>query len=880
MKKNVTALLLAAVIAAGTIGTVPALASETSSDTTLETTSEMPEETEEAAADAAPEEEFAEEAEQASTELASDEETDAESVEKTETAVDDSSDYADTDTSAAAADEEGSAAADEEGSSAADDEGPAAATTENPAAAATTAAATTAEATATEATAAATGKEAALADDPATSGTCGENAAWTLTGTEPNLTLTISGSGAIRNYSKTGMPWASKRAKIKTVVVEDGITSIGNYAFYSLNKMSNVVLGDTVSSIGEYSFAECYSLTKITIPDSMTRIGGGALSYCDNLKEIHIRSLETWLNIDDADSHRCNLYFDGQLLTNVVIPDGITKIRDKAFYGSSITSVTIPGSVTSIDHDAFMDCSSLKNVTISDGVKEIGEGAFYGCTGLKKITIPDSVTLLGSSAFYGCSGLTSISISNGVTNIRSSTFYGCTSLAEVKMPETTKEGYIGYEAFRDCTALKSITISNCMKRIEQYAFRGCTNLVRIAIPDSLKSIEGGAFRDCSSLKEIDISSLEAWLGIKDLDGVYGDLYLNGKLLTGAVIPDGVTKIRSGAFRNCKSLKSVKIPDSVTHIGHYVFEDTGITNLTIPDSVQVIDPRAFGLKNTNINIHFRGTKAQWDAAAAEGVYYKSIEYNYFSVDAVFRLSGTSYNYTGKAIRPAVTVTYNGQKLVEGTDYKLVYKNNINAGRATVSINGIGSYSGTAAKTYTIKKIANTFTAKNVAKSYSTQAQSFDLGVKAKSGTPTYKSNNASVTVSKAGRVTVKAKFIGNATITITSPANTNYTSVKKSIVVKVVPTKTKFTSAASGASGKMTLKWVQRSNATGYVIQYSTSSTFEGAKTVRIDKNSTVSTTIGGLAKGRKYYVRIKTFKTVSGVKYYSGWSEVKTVTIR
>ena len=834
MKKNVTALLLAAVIAAGTIGTVPALASETSSDTTLETTSEMPEETEEAAADAAPEEEFAEEAEQASTELASDEETDAESVEKTETAVDDSSDYADTDTSAAAADEEGSAAADEEGSSAADDEGPAAATTENPAAAATTAAATTAEATATEATAAATGKEAALADDPATSGTCGENAAWTLTGTEPNLTLTISGSGAIRNYSKTGMPWASKRAKIKTVVVEDGITSIGNYAFYSLNKMSNVVLGDTVSSIGEYSFAECYSLTKITIPDSMTRIGGGALSYCDNLKEIHIRSLETWLNIDDADSHRCNLYFDGQLLTNVVIPDGITKIRDKAFYGSSITSVTIPGSVTSIDHDAFMDCSSLKNVTISDGVKEIGEGAFYGCT----------------------------------------------SLAEVKMPETTKEGYIGYEAFRDCTALKSITISNCMKRIEQYAFRGCTNLVRIAIPDSLKSIEGGAFRDCSSLKEIDISSLEAWLGIKDLDGVYGDLYLNGKLLTGAVIPDGVTKIRSGAFRNCKSLKSVKIPDSVTHIGHYVFEDTGITNLTIPDSVQVIDPRAFGLKNTNINIHFRGTKAQWDAAAAEGVYYKSIEYNYFSVDAVFSLSGTSYNYTGKAIRPAVTVTYNGQKLVEGTDYKLVYKNNINAGRATVSINGIGSYSGTAAKTYTIKKIANTFTAKNVAKSYSTQAQSFDLGVKAKSGTPTYKSNNASVTVSKAGRVTVKAKFIGNATITITSPANTNYTSVKKSIVVKVVPTKTKFTSAASGASGKMTLKWVQRSNATGYVIQYSTSSTFEGAKTVRIDKNSTVSTTIGGLAKGRKYYVRIKTFKTVSGVKYYSGWSEVKTVTIR
>ncbi len=243
-----------------------------------------------------------------------------------------------------------------------------------------------------------------------------------------------------------------------------------------------------------------------------------------------------------------------------------------------------------------------------------------------------------------------------------------------------------------------------------------------------------------------------------------------------------------------------------------------------------------------------------------------------------------SYTGKEITQEPTVVLkDGAGLIllnEDTDYSVSYEKNINAGTATVIITGKGYYIGSATKTFTIKKIPNTITAKSMAKSYSAQVQSFDLAVKVKNGTPTYKSNNKSVTVNKAGKVTVKAKFIGNATITITSPASTNYTSVKKNIVIKVVPTKTKFTSATNNVSKKMTLKWVKRTNATGYVIQYSTSSTFSGAKTVRIDKNATVSRTIGNLVKDKKYYVRIKTFKTVSGTKYYSGWSDVMSVTIK
>ena len=308
----------------------------------------------------------------------------------------------------------------------------------------------------------------------------------------------------------------------------------------------------------------------------------------------------------------------------------------------------------------------------------------------------------------------------------------------------------------------------------------------------------------------------------------------------------------------------------------------LVSVSIPSSVEYIDVFNFGeLINSPTKIRFRGSKQQWKEAVGDNdVSYKSIVYNCFSVDADFKLSGTSFNYTGKPIKPTVTVTYNGQQLLEGTDYKLAYKNNIHAGKATVSISGIGDYSGTDTKTFTIKKAPNTITAKNFTKTYSTKAQTFDLGVKIKNGTPTYKSNSKSVTVSKAGKVTVKAKFIGKATITITAPASKNYTATTKKITITVNPTKTALSSVTSPSAGKMTVKWKKNAVGTGYQIQFSTSSKFEKPKSVTIAKNSTLTKTIGSLAKGKKYYVRIRTYKTVGKTKFYSAWSVAKTVTIK
>ena len=249
-------------------------------------------------------------------------------------------------------------------------------------------------------------------------------------------------------------------------------------------------------------------------------------------------------------------------------------------------------------------------------------------------------------------------------------------------------------------------------------------------------------------------------------------------------------------------------------------------------------------------------------------------------SMLTISGiTAKTYNGKAQTQAVVVKDGTVTLKNGTDYALTYKNNTNAGTASVVITGKGNYTSSVTKTFTIKKAANTITAKNFVKTYSATAQTFALGATAKGGTLTYASSSGSVTVTKAGKVTVKAKFIGKATITITAQ-NANYNKATKKITVTVNPTKTGIASVTSPAAGQMLVKWKKNAVGTGYQIQYSTSSKFTGAKSAWIAKNTVVSKKITSLTRGKKYYVRMRTYKTVGGVKYYSGWCTVKAVTIK
>ena len=222
-------------------------------------------------------------------------------------------------------------------------------------------------------------------------------------------------------------------SKMTSVVISDGVTRIGNYAFDGCEGLTSINIPDSVTTIGDGAFENCSNLTSITIPNSVTSIGASAFSGCSGLTGIVVEagnpvyhSAGNFL-IETASKTLivgCN---------NSVIPnDGsVTYIGEYAFKGSGLTSITIPDNIISIGEHAFAWCNNLPSVTIGNSVTSIGEGAFYGCKNLTSITIPNSVTSIGERAFYWCTSLRSVTIPDSVTSIGSSTFSGCDSLTSV-----------------------------------------------------------------------------------------------------------------------------------------------------------------------------------------------------------------------------------------------------------------------------------------------------------------------------------------------------------------------------------------------------------------------------------------------------------------
>ncbi len=245
-------------------------------------------------------------------------------------------------------------------------------------------------------------------------------------GNDKELTLPESYNG--NNYEIYKYAFY-ERDDITKVIIPDSVTSIGIYAFEYCTSLTSVTIGDSVTSIGYSVFSGCTSLTSVTIGDSVTSIGDFAFYNCSSLKQLHISDIASWCNIsfDDYDSnplyHANNLYINGKLVTELVIPDTVTEIKPYAFYNcTSLTSVTIPNNVISIGDDAFYYCTSLKEVHISDIASwcNISFGNYYSNPLyyaknlyinnelVTNLVIPDTVTKINAYAFYNCTSLTSI----------------------------------------------------------------------------------------------------------------------------------------------------------------------------------------------------------------------------------------------------------------------------------------------------------------------------------------------------------------------------------------------------------------------------------------------------------------------------------------
>ena len=428
--------------------------------------------------------------------------------------------------------------------------------------------------------------EAATIVDSGECGDDGDNATWTL---DSDGLLTISGTGKMKDYTfNISSPW--EKTRVSSVIILDGVTSIGNCAFYN-----------------------CSGLISITIPNSVTSVGDNAFLDCDSLKKAYAPNLDSWLKIhfSDCDSNPCfygaDLYFNGELVNDVVVPDSITSIGRHAFYGcTGLMSITITDSVTSIGEYAFAYCSSLTSVMIPDSVTNIDRKVFYCCSSLTSIIIPDGVTNIGSSLFYGCSSLARITIPDSVTRIGDEAFDGCSSLTSITIPDSVTS--IGYDAFQNCSSLTSITIPDSVTRIGYGAFYGCSSLTSITIPDGVKSIGSSAFYDCSNLMDITISDSvtsigdTAFYGCSSLTSITipsgvtnigGGAFSSCNSLTNITIPDGITNIGNFTFSNCRSLVNIAMPDRVTSIGEYAFYCcSGLTSITIPDGLKNIGKFAF------------------------------------------------------------------------------------------------------------------------------------------------------------------------------------------------------------------------------------------------------------------------------------------------
>lgn len=365
--------------------------------------------------------------------------------------------------------------------------------------------------------------------------------------------MTIAGSGAMTEYeSAATTPWASYRAKVRSLTVEQGVSAIGAHAFESCVNLETVSLPDSLMAIGVDAFTDTACL-KATEGETVSLIGGWVISAKPELTELELS-------------------------------EGTVGLADAAFAGCDrLALLTLPESLRSIGSRAFDGCAALSAVTIPEAVTQIGKEAFAGCTGLNQI-----LTVEGNSAYVSQDG---VLFNKAMTELIR---YPAARVGSYEIPSTVTS--IAEAAFR-FAAITGVQFPDTLSTIGADAFADCTSLSAVALPTALKTLDVDAFDGCTALTSFTVPYTNADFAAED-----GVLYQKNKTTlvlypagkSGSfTVPSAVTAIASGAFRNCTKLSSVTLPSKLSSLGDEAFAGcTGLTAVTFPESVSTVPKRCF------------------------------------------------------------------------------------------------------------------------------------------------------------------------------------------------------------------------------------------------------------------------------------------------
>lgn len=383
---------------------------------------------------------------------------------------------------------------------------------------------------------------------------------------EPGMAFTLINGGTEYEVSSKGI--ATGDIVIPERYRGKPVTSIGKKAFFNKSDVDTVTLHAGIKSIGEFAFSNCSYLTAINLPDGLTTIGANAFSGCRSLA------------------------------SEIIIPSGVAEISASAFaYCSSIPRLVIGDGVEIIGKSAFSDCTSITELAIPDGVKDIGDSAFSNCALVERLTFGRGVVNIGSNALEGMALIEEITLPESLKTIGERAFFKCTSLATVNIGDkiesidleafadtkvwelsATNEVYVGkwFLGLKD-TSATVLSIADGTVGIANYALSANRSISNIVLPDSVKRIGACAF----AASEMNYVVIGAGVEVIDQQAFEGCPNLS-RIILGSYDPDYGTLVASNlvtigsyAFRDCKSLEKITIPDTVRSIGSYAFRDSAI-----------------------------------------------------------------------------------------------------------------------------------------------------------------------------------------------------------------------------------------------------------------------------------------------------------------